>query len=300
MTNVSDDRYRALLDVSSAVAALPSVQAVLHSLRSVLSNISALHAAELWVLNNGHKTLQLFAFDRAGDAPSLGIGMEIGCTGVIAQVIDDQEPAYIANLGQEMVHIHGLEPFASGVGARSCYVFPVSTVRKQYGVIGFAMMHSGEVPPEDLELLRSLASHVAVALETALTTDRAQLYQRELAKERDRLRVLLEVNNDVVAQLDIIELFRSASASIRSYFHNYFTGFWLMDKQSNQLQCAVMDFPGGKGFLSDVEISGANYEKLRSNQAELLLEEQIEQLPAPIADNLKADSIKAIALAPSG
>jgi transcriptional regulator of acetoin/glycerol metabolism len=131
-------------------------------------------------------------------------------------------------------------------------------------------MQTGEVSPEDLELMASLSSHVAVALEIALTRDRAELYQRELAREHDRLRVLLEVNNHVVTKLDTIELFRAASASIRSYFHNDFTGFWLIGKDSSQLELAVLDFPGSRGFLADDavhELSSSDREKLRAHNA---------------------------------
>ena len=55
-------------------------------------------------------------------------------------------------------------------------------------------------------------------------------------------------------KLDIDELFRSASASIRTYFRNDFTGFWLIDKQSNQLECVVLDFPSGKGLLTPLSL----------------------------------------------
>jgi len=65
-----------------------------------------------------------------------------------------------------------------------------------------------------------------LCLEIALTRDRAELISARLAKEQDRLRVLLEVNNHVVTKLDITELLRAASASIRGYFRNDFTGFW--------------------------------------------------------------------------
>ena len=91
--------------------------------------------------------------------------------------------------------------------------------------------------PEDVELLRSLASHVAVAF--ALAKDNADLYQRQVVKERDRFRLLLEINNYIVSKLDLDELFRSASASIHGYFRNDFVGFWLIDKQSISLNSTV-------------------------------------------------------------
>jgi hypothetical protein len=132
-----------------------------------------------------------------------------------------------------------------------------------------------------MELMISVASHVAVALESAVATDAAQLYQRQLAHERDRLRLLLEINNQVVTQLHINELFRSASASIRKYFANDFTGFWLIDKQSNQLECAVLDFPCGKGFLADIpgrEVTDRDVEMMRARTAEIWSQEDIEKL----------------------
>ncbi len=150
-------------------------------------------------------------------------------------------------------------------------------------------------------MLRALASHVAVALECALSRDNAELYQRQVVKERDRLRLLLEINNHIVSKLDINELFRSASASIRTYFRNDFTGFWLIDKQSNQLECVLLDFPSGKGSLTAVlksELSDTDQEKLRAHVPELLSVEEIEKLPAGIVERLKAESIASMAIAP--
>jgi hypothetical protein len=48
---------------------------------------------------------------------------------------------------------------------------------------------------------------------------------------------------------------------------NDFTGFWLIDKQSNQLECAILDFPGGKGFLADIParaVTDREAEKMRT------------------------------------
>ena len=122
-----------------------------------------------------------------------------------------------------------------------------------------------------------------------------------MVKERDRLKLLLEINNHIVSKLDNNELFRSASASIRSYFRNDFTGFWLIDKNSNQLESVVLDFPSGKGSLTAVlksELSGTDHEKLRAHIPELLSIEEIERFPARIVEKLKAESIASMAIAP--
>jgi formate hydrogenlyase transcriptional activator len=295
------DRYRTLLDVSGTVAGEPSVEALLCSLRPLLANISALHGADLFLLDDGDKTLQLFAFDRAPDAPPIPMGIQIACVGPVAQVIEAQQPRFVPDVAQEIMNIPELASFASVVGARSSYWFPISTSRKKYGILAFTRLQTGEVSPEDLELMASLASHVAVSLEIALTRDRAELYQRELAKEHDRLSVLLEVNNHVVTKLDIVELLRAASASIRSYFRNDFTGFWLTGKDSNQLELTLLDFPTSRGFLTDAavhELSSSDHEEMRRRKPELLSLTETGKLPSAIAEKLKAESIVAVAIAP--
>jgi formate hydrogenlyase transcriptional activator len=194
-----------------------------------------------------------------------------------------------------------LAPFAAQSVGRSTYVFPVSTAQQQYGLLAVTKERGQDFVREDVELLRSLTSHVAVALECALAKDNAELYQRQVVKERDRLRLLLEINNHIVSKLDINELFRSASASFRTYFRNDFTGFWLIDKQSNQLLCIVLDFPSGKGSLTAVlnsELSVSDHEKLRAQVPELLSIDEIEGLPARIVEKLKAESITSMAIAP--
>ena len=71
------NRYRALLDVSVALVEQPTVKAVLHSLREVLSSSVRLHGADLYLLDSGRETLDLLEFDRAVDAPAIRVGTKI-------------------------------------------------------------------------------------------------------------------------------------------------------------------------------------------------------------------------------
>jgi formate hydrogenlyase transcriptional activator len=298
---LADSRYRALLDVSRAMVEQPTVKAVLHSLRDVVSASCRLHGAHLYVLGGGGENLHLIEFDQEADAPAIKIGTKISRIGEVARVLEDLEPVFLPDVSQEMLKHPELSPFAAESVGRPTYVFPVSTSQQRYGILAVTKDRGQQFMPEDVELLRSLASHVAVALECALARDSTELYQRQVVKERDRLRLLLEINNHIVSKLDINELFRSASASIRSYFRNDFTGFWLIDKNSNQLECVVFDFPSGKGSLTAVlksELSDSDHEKLRAHIPEMLSIEEIESLPARIVEKLKAESITSMAIAP--
>jgi formate hydrogenlyase transcriptional activator len=298
----AEDRYRSLLDASSALADQPTVKAVLQSLRSVLSSTSKLHGVELYVLSDDGESLYSFEFDRDPDAPQIHRGAKLLRTGAVAEALEQQKPVFIPDLAKAMLEHPDFAPFAQEVSGRTTYLFPVSTAQKRYGVLSTPKLQGQAFLPEDVELLRSLAAHVAVALECALARDSADLYQRQVVKERDRLRLLLEINNYVVSKLDIHELFQSASASIRSYFRNEFTGFWLIDKASNELECVLLDFPSSQGSgLSSIERSelrGSDQEKLRTHSPELLSLDEIDSLPHRVAEKLKAESITSMAIAP--
>ncbi len=297
----AEDRYRTLLDMSSALADQPTVKAMLQSLRGLLSSSCTVHGAHLYVLDGDGQNLHLLDFDQAADAPPISAGIKIPCISAAARVLDEQKPVFLADLGQEMAKYPELAPFAAESVGRTSYLFPVSTSQQRYGFFSVIKDRGEQFLPEDVELLHSMASHLAVALECAVARDSAERYQRQVAKERDRLKLLLEINNHIVSKLDVNDLFQSASASIRNYFHNDFTGFWLLEKQSNQVECVLFDFPSGKGLVTPgerSELSGPDYAKLCARTPELWSVREIDNLPPPILKKFRAESIISMALAP--
>jgi len=296
-----EDRYRSLLDVSSALAEQPTVKAVLHSLRDVLSSSSSSHGVELYVLREDGESLQVFAFDRDPDAPAIPTGTKVSRVGPAAQVLAEQKAVFLPDVSQVMLQQPELAPFAPAVSGRSTYLFPVSTSQKQYGFLAVTKDRGQRFLPEEVELLGSLASHVAVALECALARDRAEQYQRDLARERDRLSLLLEINNHIVTIFDINDLFRAASASIRKHFANDFTSFMLFEeRRSDRLKTVVLDFPGSRGFMNDVPVTQVpeeDLELLRTRKPRLMSSSDT-SMPAVITQMLRAESIATLAVLP--
>jgi formate hydrogenlyase transcriptional activator len=299
---IAEDRYRMLLGASTALADQPTVKAVLQSLRRVLASSSKLHGAELYVLSDDGESLYTFEFDRDADAPAIKRGAEVLRIGVVAQVLDEQKPLFVADLSLAMLEHPDMAPFAAEVAGRSTYLFPVSTANKRYGILSTPKLPGQQLAPEDVEMLSAMASHVAVALECALARDRAEFYQRELASERDRLRLVLEINNHV-AKLDIDDVLRSASASIRSYFACDSVAFWVVKEETGQLQKVWSDFPRGKGLMTTVAsadlttTAGLQVERLRQHRTMILSADEFDKLPASLSEPLKAESMKSLALA---
>jgi hypothetical protein len=65
----TDSRYQVLLDASTATVEQPTVQAVLHSLRELLSSSVRLQGAPLHLLNSRGETLHPLEFDEQRTLP---------------------------------------------------------------------------------------------------------------------------------------------------------------------------------------------------------------------------------------
>ena len=181
----TEERYRTLPDASSALADQPTIQAVLHSLRDVLSTTWRLHGADLyfWTVTNRvcacSTSIETRTHLQSRPEP------ELSRIGAAARVIEEQKPVFIPDTSQEMLRHPELAPFAAEVVGRTSYLFPVSAAQKRYGFLAATKLQGEEFAPEDVEMLRSLALHVALALECALARDKAELYQQQVVKVAD-------------------------------------------------------------------------------------------------------------------
>ena len=73
----------------------------------------------------------------------------------------------------------------------------------------------------------------------------------ETQRESDRLKLLLDITNTLVSNLESRDLIRAISTSIRQVMHCDVVGVWLPDADQRQLRQRVMDFPESKGFARE-------------------------------------------------
>jgi len=142
--------------------------------------------------------------------------------------------------------------------------------------------------------MTTVAAHVAVAVENALNFEEARSYQQLLLRERDRLRLLLEVNNHVISHLELGDLFQAVSSALRDCFHHEYTGLWLFEEGSPRLRCVGMDFPSNRGFIQKIQsldLTPAEVEEIRSRSPRLVNREEIAQLPPKFASPAQAENI---------
>lgn len=295
-------RYQSLRKLSAAIAADPSTGGMLRSVRQILSALLSIDAVLLMRLDKDERTARFVALDQEAATPAVDLGASFELTvSATGKALAEMEPVFVPDLSQAMLAIPQLAGQA-GLGQHRCaYVFPIATPRVRLGALVFASAKNARFSSEDAELMASAATQVAVALESEMVAGEAARYRQQVQEERDRLQLLLDINNQIVTKKDLYELFQSASQTIRKYFVNDCAGFWLRGGDAHQFECAVLDFPSHKGPPENYptyEPTSADFERMTHRLPRILVEQDIGTLSSPVASALKAESIKSMISAP--
>jgi hypothetical protein len=77
----------------------------------------------------------------------------------------------------------------------------------------------------------------------------------ERKQAEDQLPLLLDVTNQVVSNLQVDDLLRAISATVRRVMQCDVAYVWLPGSDVSRLRVFVIDFPGSKGFIREDSIS---------------------------------------------
>src|SRR6185369_12618642 len=111
-----------------------------------------------------------------------------------------------------------IRPLLLANGIQSACILPLYTAQRDLGGLHFGSLRKDAYSPGDIEFMQHVARQVAVAVDNALNYEAARAYEEQLARERDRLRALLEINNAVVSCLAAKALYQAISATLRGAF----------------------------------------------------------------------------------
>jgi formate hydrogenlyase transcriptional activator len=244
------ERYRALLRVSESIAAHRDLPELFRSLAALLHRLVTFDFICLTLPDPARGVVRLHVLE--GSIPTrFQPGFEIPMEKDIRQLVwENQQPLVISNLEYES-RFPVIDRLLREDGVRSLCVLPLTTAQRRVGAMALGSVEASAYDDADLEFLQQVAAQVAVAVDNALNFQNAQVYQQELARERDRLRLLLEVNNALVSTLDLRQLLSAISACLRRVMNHEYASLALYDPAAQQLRLQALDFPKGKGFLQE-------------------------------------------------
>jgi formate hydrogenlyase transcriptional activator len=242
------ERYEALLEALESLTRHDDLNRLFHELAERLRKVVQFDFISVMLHDAAEDVMRLHVLEseqpmNVGIGPSLAPAESPG-----GWVWRSQEPMVISDYEQER-RFPQIAPTWRAYGMKSGYYLPLTTPQRRLGAINFASARPRTYDSCDLQLFAQVARLVAVAVDNALNFKSAQTYQRQLAEERDRLRLLLEINNAVVSQLDFELLFRQIAAALRRALQQDYLSIALYDAGRQTFRVYALDFPGGKGLM---------------------------------------------------
>jgi formate hydrogenlyase transcriptional activator len=216
-------------------------------------------------------------------------------------VLETQRPHYVPDVSRS----HGFAEFngmLSHNGISSYCMVPLSTAQRVLGALNFGSTERDVYAPGDIDFIVQVAKQVAVAVDNVLSHEAAAAYERQLACERDRLRVLLDLNNALVSNLETGELFRTISACLKSSFGMEYASLALYDAEADVLRLHALDFPASRGIIREnavlpVEGSPSGY-VIRQGTPKLFTPDDIEALSPKAAEYLFGEGLRSFVSLP--
>ncbi len=288
-------RCQALLEVSEAIAAHRDLSELFHHLGERLHQVVQFEFLALILHDPSRNVMRLHILESSIPA-SVQTGKELPIDeSPGGWVWQTQQPLVVNDIDQE-TRFPQVTQILRPHGVKSLSTLPLTTAQRRVGALGFGSVRDNAYGEVDLEFLKLVAKQVAVAVDNALNYQSSQSYQQELARERDRLRLLLEVNNALVSNLELRDLFAAISSSLRRVMHHEYTSLALHDSDTDQLRLYALDFPGGKGLIEEemsvpLEGSPAGL-AFKTRQPLLVNRVDPEQFSSEIFQRLAAEGLK--------
>ncbi|HZI51487.1 MAG TPA: sigma 54-interacting transcriptional regulator [Terriglobia bacterium] len=269
------EQYRALLQVSESIAVNRHLPDLIRDLSVRLRDAVQFDYIGLLLHDPLRNVLRVQTMETPIQLPiAAGFEMRVD-ESPAGEVWQSQQPFISPDLEKDNRY-RPLFKILRDLGVKSYCSLPLTSPVRRLGALSFCSLHRDAYSRERVDFLQLVARQVAVAVDNALHYKDAQTYQTELRKERDRLQLLLRVNNALVSNLDLKTLFVAISKSLREVLHNDYTSLALHDKEGNRLKIYALDFPTGSGLVReamDVPLEGSRSGKAFTERKPLLMKD---------------------------
>jgi len=229
-------QYRALLEVAESIAAHRDLASLLHDLARRLQLVVKCDGINVVLHDPERNVMRIHLLELptlAGAEFASELPIEEAPAGLVWQT---QRPMLMTDFSVYESRFPRAISDLRRSGVKTVYILPLTSAGRRLGALGFGSLQQHAWGEGDQEFLQQVANLVAVAVDNARNIEQALAAQRQFAHERDRLRLLLEINNAVVSHLDLKELVKTVSASLRDIMPHDAAGIALYEPGLNQLR----------------------------------------------------------------
>jgi formate hydrogenlyase transcriptional activator len=246
--------YQALLEVAESIALHRDLDALFHDLAGRLHPIIEFDFLSLVLHDDARDVMRLHILETDLET-DLQAGKETPVDQSLGgEVWRTQQPLLITDVERE-TRFPEMMRMLCRHQVRSVCTLPLTSAQRRLGAMGVGSREPRAYSAADVEFLTRVARQVAVAVDNALNARAAQSYQAELARERDRLRLLLDVNDAIASKVSKRELFAAIAAGLRRLLNIDYSSIAVYDARMSRLRLYALDFTDNQRLVAeDAEI----------------------------------------------
>jgi formate hydrogenlyase transcriptional activator len=242
--------HEALLEVSDMIAGTRDLQELLRLLAPALRKVVEFDYVAVFLHDSKNNLMKLHMLERFFDwvPPSIPMPPERTPAG---RCFLTQQEFIIFDVQTETRFDDEVIGLMRQWGIRSVCYQPLTTPVRRLGVLSFGSLQPQKFEASEMPFVLRAANQVAIALDNALHFEEAQCYQGNLAKERDRLRILLDVNNAIASRLELHDFLEAVSRCLQPILSHEMVSISLYEPEEQQLRLYSLIFPGGHGLIRE-------------------------------------------------
>jgi formate hydrogenlyase transcriptional activator len=247
------DHLRLLLEVSESIASHRNLNDLFRDLAVRLPRVVPFDYINLLLHDATRNVMRLHILMAPEDStihPGLELPVDESASGLVWKT---QQPLVVDDLEAE-TRFPRLIAMMRDNGVQSFCAIPLTTALRRLGSFGFGSLTKRVYRPDDLSFMQQVANQVAVAVDNVLHEEGVRSAQQALTRERDRLQLLLEVNNAVVSRLDLDQVFTSVSTCLQRVIPHEHSSLLLYEPETRRFRKHVPHARRDDNVVADCEV----------------------------------------------
>jgi formate hydrogenlyase transcriptional activator len=243
-TKVEEERYLALLRAANAIATSDSCDCASNELAERLKEVTAFDS------------IHVVVFDKESLQPCwslLEINGEKAESGSLDDLSSEHSPIPLVHESglplatndwshETRFQTYGL--FLANHGVVSTCTLPLVRGARRLGVLSLGRSYPNAYDEEEIRFLSLASEQIALAIDAAVNFFVSQRVQ-------DRLKLILDLTNQVASNLEFHDLLVAASASVRRVMHCDAAAIMLAESEGTHLRVHALDFPESRGVFTE-------------------------------------------------
>jgi len=241
---VEEGRYLALLHAANAIATCTDCNRASETLIRQLREVTPFDY------------IQLVAFDKETNAPDWclleanSVRRELSLTDPL--LLDDSPILWVHESGQLLLtndwsfetRFQKHRSSMLELGIASTCIIPLTRGERRLGVLTVGRFYPNAYDEEEVQFLSLVGNQIGLAVDAAVNFYISQRVQ-------EKLKLTLELTNQVVSNLEFQDLLRATSASVRRVMRCDAAAVMLADAEAKHLRVHALDYPESRGIFTE-------------------------------------------------